>query len=151
MTRTRRRCILYDASLVRVCVRTRRRTRCTGQFNLDPNRVIDVVLECFERRLDDAAFFAYVLRQMGVSGGDLCHLLGFKFEIYQGRKNEVVPWSLYNLSAEMIKQELIELESLMLHVSDALTGVHNAHAYSWHRLTHKSWRNTRSARRKRQN
>ena len=81
--------------------------------------MIDVVLECFERRLDDAAFFAYVLRQMGVSGSDLCHLLGFKFEIYQGRKNDVVPWSLYNLSAEMIKQELIELEALMLHVSDA--------------------------------
>jgi len=39
-----------------------------GQFNLDPNRVVDIVLECFERRLDDAAFFCFLLKAMRVSG-----------------------------------------------------------------------------------
>ena len=40
---------------------------CAGQFNLDPNRVVDVILECFEQRRDDGTFIAEVLNDQNYS------------------------------------------------------------------------------------
>ena len=54
-----------------------------GQFKLDPNRVTDVVLEVFERSLDQADYLCYLLRALQATSTDICNLLGFKFQPYQ--------------------------------------------------------------------
>ena len=55
-----------------------------GFFNLDPNRVLDIILELFECRIDHSKFFIELLTlylsHCDVSG--LCHILGFKFQYY---------------------------------------------------------------------
>ena len=45
--------------------------------------MIDIVLECFEQRLDDAVFFCFILKSMSATSIDICHLLAFKYSIYQ--------------------------------------------------------------------
>jgi len=97
---------------------------------------LDLVLEVFEKRLDDGEFFAYLIKALGPSSSDICHLLGFKYEIYQARfqnlnklkgifklcskfqhpTNEIVPTSLYNLSAELIRLGIIGIQELVPHV-----------------------------------
>ncbi|VDO36731.1 unnamed protein product [Onchocerca flexuosa] len=54
-----------------------------GQFNLDPNRVIDIILECFESTLQRRKFFIDLLTEFKASGDDICNILGFKFTFYQ--------------------------------------------------------------------
>uniref|UniRef100_A0A915HGQ3 Uncharacterized protein n=1 Tax=Romanomermis culicivorax TaxID=13658 RepID=A0A915HGQ3_ROMCU len=54
--------------------------RCLiGQFNLDPNRVLDVILECFECYLDNYQFFLNLIRLYGCTSYDISYTLGFKF------------------------------------------------------------------------
>jgi len=54
-----------------------------GCFNLDPNRVLDVILESFERRIDQTALFLPLLEAYANDRETLCHILGFKFHFYQ--------------------------------------------------------------------
>jgi THO complex subunit 2 len=54
-----------------------------GCFNLDPNRVLDVILEAFECRPELDAFFVPLLRSYMSDRDTLCHVLGFKFHFYQ--------------------------------------------------------------------
>ncbi|XP_057616718.1 THO complex subunit 2 [Chionomys nivalis] len=56
-----------------------------GCFNLDPNRVLDVILEVFECRPEHDDFFISLLESyMSMCEPQtLCHILGFKFKFYQ--------------------------------------------------------------------
>ena len=58
-----------------------------GYFNLDPNRVLDILLEAFECSVDEDLHFVPLisdyLKQCDVSG--FCHLIGFKFQYYHVR------------------------------------------------------------------
>jgi len=56
---------------------------CVGCFNLDPNRVLDVILESFECRIDQTALFLPLLETYCNDRETLCHMLGFKFHFYQ--------------------------------------------------------------------
>ena len=60
----------------------------TGCFNLDPNRVLDVILEVFECRPEHDDFFISLLESyMSMCEPQtLCHILGFKFKFYQVKK-----------------------------------------------------------------
>ena len=53
-----------------------------GYFNLDPNRVLDVILESFECQLDQHAFFIELLRLFTPDSQTMNELLGFKFNFY---------------------------------------------------------------------
>lgn len=53
-----------------------------GYFNLDPNRVLDVILESFECQLDQHAFFIDLLRLFTPDSQTMNELLGFKFKFY---------------------------------------------------------------------
>ena len=53
-----------------------------GYFNLDPNRVLDIILESFECQLDQHAFFIELLRLFTPDSQTMNELLGFKFKFY---------------------------------------------------------------------
>ena len=53
----------------------------SGCFSLDPNRVLDVILESFECRPRLATFFVPLLKAYMCNNdlSTICHMLGFKF------------------------------------------------------------------------
>ena len=53
-----------------------------GYFNLDPNRVLDIILESFECQLEQHGFFIELLREYTPDKETLNELLGFKFKFY---------------------------------------------------------------------
>ena len=57
-----------------------------GYFNLDPNRVLDIILESFESQLDQHDFFIDLLKEYTPDPQTLNELLGFKYKFYM---NEV--------------------------------------------------------------
>ena len=56
-----------------------------GRFSLDPNRVLDVILEAFESRLEKegAGFFVALLRGYASERSTFVNILGFRFQSYQ--------------------------------------------------------------------
>ena len=55
----------------------------TGHFSLDPNRVMDVMLEAVECHSPEKQLLLLpVMRSCNGSAGTLCQLLGFKFQQY---------------------------------------------------------------------
>ena len=56
--------------------------RFKGCFDLDPNRVIDIMLESFEQRLHLQEFYLPLLKLYGTDSVTLCHILGFRFFTY---------------------------------------------------------------------
>ncbi len=64
------------AVILSVCV-------CAGRFNLDPNRVLDVILEAFECHLDQHEFFLSLLHDYPCEKNTFVNVLGFKFHQFQ--------------------------------------------------------------------
>ena len=54
-----------------------------GRFNLDPNRVLDVILEAFESHLDEREFFIPLLQGYPCEASTFVNILGFKFQSHQ--------------------------------------------------------------------
>ena len=50
----------------------------SGCFDLDPNRVLDIILEAFECHPDEHKFYIPLLRAYIIDKLTLCHILGFK-------------------------------------------------------------------------
>nr|XP_021532123.1 LOW QUALITY PROTEIN: THO complex subunit 2 [Aotus nancymaae] len=96
-----------------------------GCFNLDPNRVLDVILEVFECRPEHDDFFISLLESyMSMCEPQtLCHILGFKFKFYQEPNGET-PSSLYRVAAVLLQFNLIDLDDLYVHLLPADTSEH---------------------------
>uniref|UniRef100_A0A3P8WX89 THO complex subunit 2 n=1 Tax=Cynoglossus semilaevis TaxID=244447 RepID=A0A3P8WX89_CYNSE len=86
-----------------------------GCFNLDPNRVLDIILEVYQSRCDQDEFFLALIKSYMCEPLTLCHILGFKFKFYQ-EPNEETPKSLYHIAAALLNHKLIELEDLYVHL-----------------------------------
>ncbi|XP_069468772.1 THO complex subunit 2 isoform X2 [Ambystoma mexicanum] len=88
-----------------------------GCFNLDPNRVLDILLEVYECRPDFDEFFVPLLESyMSMCEPQtLCHILGFKFKFYQEPNGET-PTSLYRVAAVLLQHNLIDLDDLYTHL-----------------------------------
>ncbi|XP_075429525.1 THO complex subunit 2 isoform X1 [Ascaphus truei] len=88
-----------------------------GCFNLDPNRVLDIILEVFECRPDHDEFFVPLIESYMYmcEPQTLCHILGFKFKFYQEPNGET-PSSLYRVAAVLLQHNLIDLEDLYVHL-----------------------------------
>ncbi|XP_011629407.1 THO complex subunit 2 isoform X2 [Amborella trichopoda] len=85
-----------------------------GHFDLDPNRVFDVVLECFELQPDNTIFFDLIPI---FPKSHASQILGFKFQYYQRMEvNDPVPHGLYRLAAVLVKSEFIDLDSICAHL-----------------------------------
>ncbi|CAN1296054.1 THO complex subunit 2 [Linum perenne] len=73
-----------------------------GHFDLDPNRVFDVVLECFELQPDSRVFL---------------ELIPIFPKYYQREEiNNHVPFGLYQLTAVLVKKDFIDLDSIYAHM-----------------------------------
>ncbi|XP_029463722.1 THO complex subunit 2 [Rhinatrema bivittatum] len=88
-----------------------------GCFNLDPNRVLDIILEVYECRPDHDDFFVPLIESYMCmcEPQTLCHILGFKFRFYQEPSGET-PTSLYRVAAILLQHNLIELDDLYVHL-----------------------------------
>ncbi|XP_051144438.1 THO complex subunit 2 isoform X2 [Andrographis paniculata] len=85
-----------------------------GHFDLDPNRVFDIVLECFELQLDNNVFLDLIPI---FPKSHASQILGFKFQYYQHIEiNTPVPAGLYQLTALLVKQEFIDVDSIYSHL-----------------------------------
>ncbi|RDX96895.1 THO complex subunit 2, partial [Mucuna pruriens] len=85
-----------------------------GHFDLDPNRVFDIVLECFELQPDDDVFIELIPI---FPKSHASQILGFKFQYYQRMEvNSPVPFGLYRLTALLVKQDFIDLDSIYAHL-----------------------------------
>ncbi|XP_045151813.1 THO complex subunit 2 isoform X1 [Echinops telfairi] len=99
-----------------------------GCFNLDPNRVLDVILEVFECRPEYDDFFIPLLESyMSMCEPQtLCHILGFKFKFYQEPSGET-PSSLYRVAAVLLQFNLIDLDDLYVHLLPADSCIMDEH------------------------
>ncbi|KAI5104965.1 THO complex subunit 2 isoform X1 [Silurus meridionalis] len=86
-----------------------------GCFNLDPNRVLDIILEVYECRSDQDEFFVPLIKSYMCEHQTLCHILGFKFKFHQEPNGET-PSSLYHVAAALLQHNLIALEDLYVHL-----------------------------------
>ncbi|KAJ6762448.1 THO COMPLEX SUBUNIT 2, partial [Salix koriyanagi] len=85
-----------------------------GHFDLDPNRVFDIVLECFELQPDSNVFLELIPI---FPKSHASQILGFKFQYYQRIElNSHVPFGLYKLTALLVKEEFIDLDSICAHL-----------------------------------
>ena len=59
-----------------------------GYFNLDPNRVLDIILESFECQPSQHKFFISLLGEYLPDTRTMCELLSFKYSFYLSTNNE---------------------------------------------------------------
>lgn len=83
-----------------------RLVRLIGQFNLDPNRVLDVLLSAAEASLPRLPFYLSLLKEFGASQPDIVALIGFRLTFYHGGGEET-PESLYRLTAALLAAGLL--------------------------------------------
>ncbi|KAI9168848.1 hypothetical protein LWI28_002735 [Acer negundo] len=85
-----------------------------GHFDLDPNRVFDIVLECFELQPNNNVFLELIPI---FPKSHASQILGFKFQYYQRMEvNSPVPFGLYKLTALLVKEEFIDLDNIYAHL-----------------------------------
>jgi len=85
-----------------------------GHFDLDPNRVFDIVLECFEL-YQDSNIFNQLIPLFPKSHA--AQILGFKFQYYQRLDvNSPVPSGLFRTAALLIKSGFIDLDNVYSHL-----------------------------------
>ncbi|KAK9275005.1 hypothetical protein L1049_022262 [Liquidambar formosana] len=85
-----------------------------GHFDLDPNRVFDIVLECFELQPDNNIFLELIPI---FPKSHASQILGFKFQYYQRMEvNSSVPFGLYQLTALLVKEEFMDLDCIYAHL-----------------------------------
>ncbi|XP_044012120.1 THO complex subunit 2 [Aphidius gifuensis] len=80
-----------------------------GYFNLDPNRVLDILLETFENKPQNDDLFIPLIRSYMSNPQVLCEVLGFK---YRAAVN-ATPISLQTVTAMMLQHRLIELDDIL--------------------------------------
>ena len=78
----------------------------SGRFNLDPNRVIDCVLEAFECQLK-SEFYIPLLLKLSPSSETICELIGFKLTSADAPSD-----SLFQLIALLIVNKIIGIEEI---------------------------------------
>jgi len=91
-----------------------------GGFDLDPNRVLDVILESLEYdcggSLELANAHFNLVWQLNL-GASLSDVIGFKFQHYH---NRVTPRSLCCLAAMLLSASLIDIGALLPHIAPSL-------------------------------
>ncbi|EGT50979.1 CBN-THOC-2 protein [Caenorhabditis brenneri] len=97
-----------------------------GQFNLDPNRVTDCILEVFESFPRQKHFFISLLKQIDVVPEYLCAILGFKYTFHQTDKKKT-PYSLYVLTAYLIQYEMIDLMKILAYMIPKAEAIKEGH------------------------
>jgi THO complex subunit 2 len=95
-----------------------------AQFDLEPNRVLDITLDCFEQRMDQKESFLKLIQNFNTN--NITILVGFKFLYYSKNKKEI-PKSLFQLTSILIQNELISIESIYEYVMKKLIELQVVH------------------------
>ncbi|KAK3741029.1 hypothetical protein RRG08_005719 [Elysia crispata] len=82
-----------------------------GCFDLDPNRVLDIILEAFECYPEEHTFYIPLLRAYIIDKLTLCHILGFKFH-FRESSDWSTATSLFKCAALLLKNDLLDLDHL---------------------------------------
>ncbi|XP_022086856.1 THO complex subunit 2-like isoform X2 [Acanthaster planci] len=93
-----------------------------GCFDLDPNRVLDIIMEAFECTPHMDQLFVPLLQNYMCEPLTICHMLGFKFHFYK-EENITTPESLHRLAALLLQHELVDLDNLYPHLMPADTDI----------------------------
>lgn len=80
-----------------------------GCFNVDPNRVLDVILESFEIRPERKELYIPLLQSYMPDSNIISEVLGYKYRNYSEEKT---PSSLYKVTAILLQHEIIKLEDI---------------------------------------
>lgn len=88
-----------------------------GCFNLDPNRVLDIILESFENKSNDAHLFIPLIKAYMNDPKIICEVLGSKFLFQRTTNESSVPRALYVLTAQLLQHDIITLDDIYLWVS----------------------------------
>lgn len=80
-----------------------------GCFNLDPNRVLDIILESFETRPEQNKLFIGLLKAYMPNGTIICEVLGYKYRHFSDTKT---PSSLYVITALLLQSKIICLDDI---------------------------------------
>ncbi|XP_017775974.1 PREDICTED: THO complex subunit 2 isoform X2 [Nicrophorus vespilloides] len=84
-----------------------------GCFNLDPNRVLDIILESFENKPDDAHLFIPLIKSYMTDPKTISEVLGSKFTL-QKNSDAAIPRSLYVLAAHLLQYNIINLDDIYI-------------------------------------
>ncbi|XP_071787081.1 THO complex subunit 2-like isoform X1 [Asterias amurensis] len=93
-----------------------------GCFDLDPNRVLDIILEAFECSPQMDQLFVPLLQNYMCEPLTICHVLGFKFHFYK-EENIATPDSLQKVAALLLQHELVDLDDLYPHLMPSDTDI----------------------------
>ena len=90
----------------------------SGKFNLDPNRVIDILLEMVECQPHNKSFLIQVMAEFGV-GSNISQFLGFKLQHFKPsiNANKKTPDSLLQAIALMLGEKAISCAEIYPHLS----------------------------------
>lgn len=96
-----------------------------GFFDLDANRVLDLVLDAYEMHPHNDCFVELL---GSFKRESLPHVLGFKFQFYMrsaadGGEQPKTPRSLYRLAATLIDKKLLDLDALFPHLAPTKTEI----------------------------
>lgn len=81
---------------------------------MDPNRVLDIILESFETRPEQHILFISLLKSYMPNGNIICEILGYKYRYFSDTKT---PSSLYIITALLLQSDLIRLNDIYSWVS----------------------------------
>lgn len=88
-----------------------------GYFDLDANRVLDLVLDAYEMHPQNHCFAELL---SAFKRDSIPHVIGFKFQFYK-RENVtsgiVTPHSLYRLAATLIAKNMLAMDALLPHLA----------------------------------
>ncbi|XP_063912789.1 THO complex subunit 2 isoform X2 [Zophobas morio] len=84
-----------------------------GCFNLDPNRVLDIILESFENKPKDAKLFVPLICAYMKDPKIVSEVLASKFTFLRNSESSV-PRSLYILTAQLLQHNIISLDDIYL-------------------------------------
>jgi THO complex subunit 2 len=87
-----------------------------GCFNLDPNRVLDIILESFENKPKDAKLFVPLICSYMKDPKIVSEVLASKFTFLRNSETSV-PRSLYILTAQLLQHSIISLDDIYLWVN----------------------------------
>jgi THO complex subunit 2 len=80
-----------------------------GCFNVDPNRVLDIILESFEIRPERHELFIPLLNSYMPDSNIISEVLGYKYRHYC---EEETPLSLYKVTAILLQHDVIQLDDI---------------------------------------
>ncbi|XP_063970178.1 THO complex subunit 2-like [Lytechinus pictus] len=97
-----------------------------GGFDLDPNRVLDIILEAFETAPELDHVFIPLLRSYMCDPLTVCQVLGFKFQFYK-EENIRTPKSLHKVTAQLLQHHIVELDDIYPHLAPTDVDIFKAH------------------------